>query len=198
MIRAAHFCLLSLMTVVPFCGLVGCGPSMRAPTYNPAGMAQEAFRLYDVNKDGKLDAGELKQCPALADALTALDANNDKCIDEPELVTALEAFVRQNAGLNEVMIRVSRDGKAVSGATVKLIPEAFMLGSVEPASGVSNNEGIVRPQIEGMGKPGIRLGFYRAEVTRDGETIPAKFNTKTTLGKMIGYRWHGVWHIRLD
>jgi hypothetical protein len=194
---AIHVYSVSLVTAAAICSF-GCKPSLRAPTYHPDAMAREALRLYDANKDGKLDAVELKQCPSLADALAVLDANNDKCLDEPELVTALEAFVRQNAGLNDVVVRVSRDGKAVSGATVKLIPEPFMLGSVEPASGVTDKDGVVRPKIEGLDKPGIRLGFYRAEVTHDGESILAKYNTKTTLGKMIGYRWHGAWHIRLD
>jgi hypothetical protein len=29
---------------------------------------------------------------------------------------------------------------------------------------------------------GIPLGFYRIEVTKDGESIPAKYNTETILG----------------
>jgi hypothetical protein len=194
MIRAFHLYLLSAFAAA----IAGCGPSLSAPTYYPDAMAREAFRLYDTNGDGKLDADELRQCPSLADALVALDGNNDRCIDEAELVKALRSFVVQNAGVNEAVIRVSRGGKPLVGATVKLIPEAFMLGAVEPASGVSNQEGVVRPQIEGLGKPGIRLGFYRAEVTHDSETIPSRYNSKTTLGKMIGYRWHGAWHIRLD
>jgi EF-hand domain len=195
MIRASHFCLLSLMTAGAT-GLVGCGPHLRAPTYDPEAMAREAFRLFDANKDGKLDATELKQCPSLADALPSLDANNDKCIDESELVTALRALVLRNA-LNNIEITVTRHGKAVPGATVRLIPEAFLANAVQPASGVTNPQGIVRPKIEGQDLPGVHGGFYRAEITSDGETIPARYNTQTTLGKMIGHRWHG-WVIELD
>jgi EF hand len=198
MIRAIHVLLIPITAAGALCGLVGCGPSLRGPSYYPSAMAREAIRLYDTNNDGKLDTNELKHCPALADALAVLDTNNDKCIDEAELTAAMQTFVTQNAGVNVMDIRVSKDGKPVVGATVKLIPEPFMLGSVEAASGVTNADGMVRPQIEGLRIPGVRLGFYRAEVTREGETIPAKFNTKTTLGKMIGYRWHGAWHIRLD
>ena len=29
---------------------------------------------------------------------------------------------------------------------------------------------------------GLSPGFYRVEITKDGETIPAKYNTETTLG----------------
>jgi len=196
MFRAYHFSMLSALTAGVACGLLGCGSSLRAPTYHPEAMAQEAFRLFDFNRDGKLDASELKQCPSLADALPALDVNNDKCIDEPELVTALNSFVLQNA-LNNVEIRVIRGGKPLSGATVRLIPEAFMLGAIESASGVTNLQGAVRPKIDGQSLPGVHWGFYRAEITSDGETLPAKYNTQTTLGKMIGYRWHG-WVIELD
>src|SRR5258708_24302843 len=109
----------------------------------------------------------------------------------------MEAFERQNVGLSDIEISVTRQGKGVAGATVKLIPEPFMLGLVEPASGVSDRNGAVRFKIEGQSLPGVRFGFYRAEVTHPSESIPSQYNTKSTLGKMVGYRWHG-WQIRLD
>ncbi|HEX3315291.1 MAG TPA: EF-hand domain-containing protein [Gemmataceae bacterium] len=196
MIRAIHLCAFWILIAGAASGLVGCGSSPSMPTYRPESMAQEAFRLFDTNNDGKLDAGELKQCPALADALTILDANNDKCIDETELVTALASFVRQNA-LNNIEITVKRGGKALAGATVRLIPEEFMMNAIQPATGVTNSQGVARPTIEGQKLPGMSWGFYRAEITSDRETIPAKYNTQTMLGKMIGFRWHG-WMIELD
>ena len=196
MVRAIHLCAFSILTAGAAGGLVGCGSGLSAPTYHPESMAQEAFRLYDTNKDGKLDATELKQCPSLADALSTLDANNDKCLNEAELATAFSGFALQNS-LHGVQIFVSRGGKGVAGATVRLIPEAFMMSAIQPASGVTNERGVVRPSIDGQSLPGMHWGFYRAEITSDKETIPSKYNTQTVLGKMIGYRWHG-WTIELE
>jgi hypothetical protein len=198
--KALHISVAPIVTIGMVsltCGLLGCTQGLRAPTYQPEAMAREAFRLYDTNKDGKLDASELKSCPSLADAVAILDTNNDKCIDEPELLVALKAIERQSVGLSDIEVAVTRQSRPVVGATLKLIPEPFMLGIIEPATGVSNASGVVRLQIEGQSMQGIRFGFYRAEVTHAGETIPAQYNTKTTLGKMVGYRWHG-WQIRLD
>ena len=32
---------------------------------------------------------------------------------------------------------------------------------------------------------GLSPGFYRVEITKDGEKIPAKYNTETTLGAEV-------------
>ena len=65
----------------------GCGGGGTVPTatYSPDNVAAEAMKMYDANKDGKLDAGELKKCPGLADSLAEIDTNNDKCIDTAEI-----------------------------------------------------------------------------------------------------------------
>ena len=34
--------------------------------------------------------------------------------------------------------------------------------------------------------PGLSPGFYRVEITKEGDNIPAKYNTATTLGLEIG------------
>jgi hypothetical protein len=34
--------------------------------------------------------------------------------------------------------------------------------------------------------PGLSPGFYRVEITKEGENIPAKYNTATTLGLEVG------------
>jgi hypothetical protein len=161
-------------------------------------MVRETLKLYDSDKNGQLSSAEVKRCPSLADSFALLDLNGDKSLDESELRAAFESFVKQNAAFNMLQIRVSRDGKPLAGVKVRLVPEEFMLGLVEPAEGVTNQDGIASPRINGQQQDGVRLGFYRAELTRDGESLPPKYNTKTVLGKMIGYRWHGAWHIRLD
>jgi hypothetical protein len=155
----------------------GCGSSATLPTasYSPGNVAAEAMTMYDANKDGKLDAAELKKCPGLAGSLAEIDTNNDKAIDAGEIAARIASYTTSGTKFRDAPTRVVRRGNPVAGVTVTLEPEKFMLGAIKPASGVSNESGEVTMQTEGVSFPGAQIGFYQITVSQ-----------KTASGKVLG------------
>ena len=83
--------------------------------------------------------------------------------------------------------RLSRDanGKPLAGAKVVFAPEKFLGGTIPSGSGTTNAKGYAQvscPPATNPAIPGLAPGFYRVEITKDGEKIPAKYNAETTLG----------------
>ncbi len=178
-------CLLSI-------AFAGCGgPSVSPPpSYSPDAVTRDALALYDTNKDGKLDAAELKKCRALADSLAEIDKNGDKCIDTEELTARIATYAASKSWLRGgVRPRVMRGERPVEGVTVTLEPEKFMAGIIKPATGVSNETGDVVLQTEGQPFEGTQIGFFQVIVSKKDasgkELIPAKYNNPTTLGVEI-------------
>src|SRR5438445_13166155 len=76
------------------CLCAGCSgrPSaVSAPSLSPEEAGRQALAEYDANRDGYLDAKELERCPALKDALKAVDKNGDKRISAEEIAERLSA-----------------------------------------------------------------------------------------------------------
>lgn len=68
------------------------------------------------------------------------------------------------------------------------MPEKFLGDSYPVGTGKTGMNGtatISMPLSEKDNRPGMPPGFYRVEVTKAGENIPAKYNTATTLGQEI-------------
>jgi hypothetical protein len=178
--------------------MVGCGgPAVTVPKYDAERITAAAFELYDKNKDGKLDAEELKACPALAEALANIDKNKDKCIDVAELRERVEGIAKSKTGLVGVRLRIKYGGRPLGGATVNLVPEKFMGDAVKPANGVSDAGGSVTFQIAGTLLQGVSEGYYRVQIESPTEKLPAKYNSDTMLGKEITSRMRGSWEIDL-
>src|SRR5262249_972552 len=86
------------------------------------------------------------------------------------------------------------DGHPLAGATISFEPESFLGDTIQAADGTTDFTGAAYPRIPKEKRPvadmpgGMQLGFYRIRVsklTAGKETIPAKYNTDTTLGKQI-------------
>jgi hypothetical protein len=170
-------------------GLVGCGSSqLQPPHLVPREVAAQAIKQYDKNGDGLLDADELEHCPGLKSQLRVIDTNKDGKLSADEIAERLNMMVEAKIARVGVFIRVNLDEQPLEGATVRLVPEKFMGESVQPAVGTTDKTGIANMQLEEGAKKekGVQWGYYRIEVSRkdsDGkETLPAKFNTATTLG----------------
>jgi hypothetical protein len=153
-----------------------------APAFSPAGAAAAALAEYDSNKDGALDAKELEQCPGLQEAFKrGLDKNKDGRVTADEITDRLFIF-QQEGMIGSVFVQASLDGKPLGDATITLTPEKFMGPSFQPVT--KNTEPTGTTML-----PVVYYGYYRVEVSKKGaggkETIPARYNTQTTLGREV-------------
>ena len=173
------------------CLLHGCfgSGSVAPPTYSAASVANEAMKLFDTNKDGKLDEKELMSVPSLKNSLADLDKDGDKAISKEELETRLQEMLDSKVGIFSISCRVTRGGQPVPDVEVQFIPEAFFGKALKPASGKSRADGYVEVRCEGNSDPGLAPGFYRVEASLKGaggtETLPASLNSQTKLGYQI-------------
>lgn len=158
---------------------IGCGPSrparIPAPPLDPVAVAAAA--------------GDLDKLPALAFGRVVLDTDNDKKVSQAELVKWLEEVRDSKVAITSVAFQVSHKGKPLSGAEIRLVPEACMGGGIKEASGKTDQSGMSMVTIPGSEYPGINCGLYRVEITgtgADGKPLAAKYNSQSTLGVAVG------------
>jgi hypothetical protein len=158
---------------------VGCGPSrparIAAPALDPAAVAAAA--------------GDLDKLPAIASGLLVLDTDKDKKVSQAELVKWLEEVRDSKVAITSVAFQVLHKGKPLSGAEIRLVPEACMGGGIKEASGQTDQSGMSMVTIPGSEYPGINCGLYRVEITgkgNDGKPLAAKYNSQSTLGVAVG------------
>lgn len=179
----------------------GCSRGVTPPKLDPQAAAQEALTEYDANKDGYLDAGELRRCPALYDSLKSMDTDGDGKLSAEEIAARLEKIRESKVALVGTSCSVILDGRPLAGATVTFVPEPFMGPSVKPAAGVSDEAGTVTLRVDGQSLPGCHCGFFRITVSKkdgDHETLPERYNTQTVLGQQVASDLRGGIKLRLD
>ncbi|MCI0463950.1 MAG: hypothetical protein L0Z62_44015 [Gemmataceae bacterium] len=179
--------------------LGGCSDrAVLVPPMDADGAANRALREYDADKDGALAGPELAQCPGLKDGLVRMDTNKDRRITADELAARLRQYEADMAGLLYLNAALTLDGKPLADAVVTLVPEKFMAAGIKPAQGTTRASGSCEFQIEGKEYPGIHPGIFRIEVSKKDasgqETIPAKYNTQTTLGIEAGKGNPDIFH----
>jgi len=164
--------------------IAGCGdqPLRLSPTkVNAMTAALEAMNMYDANKDGRISGEELDRCPSLW-AIAV-----DDVVTRQMIAARIVGWQSSAMGRAAVSVAVLHNGKGLPDASVKLAPEKF-LSDVVPAIGKTDANGatILTVPTSGPAEPkGASLGFYRVEITKNGEDIPAKYNTETTLGMAV-------------
>jgi len=171
----ASFCL----TVVAGCDR---RPKALRPTnVNAATAAAKAMTMYDANKDGNISGDELEKCRSLK----AIAKNGE--VTAETIAEQISQWQNRGSGRVPVGFLVLHNGKPLAGATVKLVPEVFLTDLVTAVGETGATGGApMSVPTSGPAEPkGASLGFYRIEITKEGEDIPAKYNTETTLGLAV-------------
>lgn len=168
--------------------LSSCSSGAVVSQINSAKAASGAMAELDTNKDGLLESGELQACPGLLSAIKYYDTNGDKKLSEEELRTRFQGLIDTQVGQVSFDLIIQLNDQPLSGATVKMIPCNFLKDYLKPAEAVTDGGGMASMRIT-PSDPVVYYGIYSVEVSKlmnGKETIPTRFNTKTTLGCEVG------------
>lgn len=179
-------------TAVVLAQVIGCGSGMPArvvaPDLRPQEVAADILQTADANKDGCLTGPELAQVPGVKALRVALDLDGDHRVCADEIEAWIARIVESKVAVGSGVFWLRQGGLPLANVHVKLVPDPAMAGRIQAAEGMSDVDGRVDPTIPGSKYHGVNFGLYRVEVTGiglDGNPLPAKYNTSTTLG--IGF-----------
>jgi len=146
-------------------------------------MADAAMEQGDKDGDGELSSDELDALPGLKYSLKQpdVDLNGDKKFSRDEIAARLQAYVDSKVSYVQFGAMVTYKGRDLPGAQILFVPEPFLGEVIPPAKGTTDPGGRTMMASEGQSDR-IRIGMYKVEITSDRVKLPAKYNTKTTLG----------------
>ena len=167
--------------------LPGCGKRpehVTAPNFAASSVAKGAMSEYDKNGDGEINKDELKSLPSFQESVEQIDHNGDGVISRNEIENRIKEWEDTDVGRVNMTCKVMRHGQPLEGATVKLVPEKFLGRAGQTATGVTLKDGTASLSVPVPGNTlrGVAPGWYRVEITKEGEDIPPAYNTATTLG----------------
>lgn len=185
-----------LMTVL----VVGAGCSqspsrLHPPAIDASAAGAKAVEIYDTNKDGKISGDELDRCPGLKAAIAQIDTSGQGAVTAEMITARIKSWQDSKIARMPVSCVLMRRGVPLSGATVTFVPEEFLGANVMAASGKTNERGLAAIGVPTTGPNdpfGVAPGFYRVEITKTGDKIPAKYNTKTILGQEVAADAKGI------
>jgi hypothetical protein len=169
----------------------GCAKSdgVTVPTYDPSGSANKALELFDENKNSAIDGSELAKCPGLQAAMPRVDQDGNGKLTANEISARVSQYQTQSVGMMSLTCKVTYNGQPLPGAKITFVPEEFMSKVLKPATGTANVDGQAGLTTEGAPVGGIQVGLYRIQVSLPDaagqESLPARFNTESTLGAEV-------------
>lgn len=186
--RASSYWLL-LPALFVASGSSGCGGGsepITIPSFNASGAAAEAVKLCDANGNGAIEGAELLKCPSLQAALPRIDQDGNGQLTADEIRERIASYNSHGIGLTSLNCSVTFNGQPLAGAIVTLVPEEFLGSVISEATGTTDGMGFVSPRKAGSEYPAMQIGLYKIRVSTAAEgaseTIPANYNTETTLG----------------
>ncbi len=159
---------------------------------------EKAIEMFDTDKDGKLSGKELDKCPGLKAAIDNIDPSGKGEITAEMIAARIKAWQRSRLGRMSLSCTVLHKGKPLAGAEVKFVPEKFLgvSGDKWIATGKTDENGLAMLSVPTSGEredpPGVPAGFYRVEITKPGENIPAKYNADTVFGQEVAVDAAGI------
>jgi hypothetical protein len=177
-----------LIAALAASGASGCSQKsirISAPEINASSAASSAMQEYDVNRDGKISGAELDRCPALKGL--AGETGGD-AVSADTIAGRIGSWQQTKTGRMMVGCVVRHNGQPLAGAVVDFVPEKFLGPKMLPGKGTTDATGgaSISTAVNGpLDRPGLPPGFYRVEITKPGESIPARYNSETTLGEEI-------------
>jgi hypothetical protein len=172
----------------------GCGsgspPRVVADKPDPQA-GQRAIEMYG-NKDGFLDAKGLEKVPGLKAAIRQVDLDKNGKISASEISARIESWSTSKVGRQGLTCAVTHNGQPLVGADVKFVPEKFLGDGMRTYEGTTDNNGAAHLCLAGTPERGVSPGFYRVEITKAGEPIPAKYNAETQLGQEVARDAAGI------
>lgn len=190
--------LLTLASLLLF-AITSCnsGPAtVKQPSINASSAGKLAMEQYDKNGDGIVSGAELDQAPGLKAALKNLDTNGDGGVSADEVAARVNAWKAMQSGITMVRMYFTLDGQPLSGAEIILEPESFLGDEVKKATSVTDQFGGAMPVMAPEDRPspkagvGVQFGLFKLRVSKvvnGKETIPARYNSATTLGQEVSY-----------
>ncbi len=163
--------------------IAGCSrtPSRVAmPGWDPDAFADAVVSKLDKNGDGSLDKTELSAAPGLAWGVKAIDTDKNGALSRDELNQRFELYKKMRIAITNAQLQLAYKGRPLAGANVTLVPEFFLEGVVEPASGETHQEGDVTPIVPDLNPGGLRVGYYRVVVESPTTKVPAKYTKAET------------------
>jgi hypothetical protein len=168
------------------------------PNIDAAAAGKEAIRLYDKDKDGKISGKELDKCPGLKSAIDNLDPSGKEEITAQKIAARIKKWQDSKLGRMSLGCRVTHNGKPLDGAEVRFVPEKYLGKGLKIAKGKTDANGMVMLSVpqkttgQFRDPPGVAPGLYRVEISKEGEKIPAKYNTQTVFGQEVAMDAKGI------
>ena len=175
----------AIATVFSLSGCWSSSPPSFAPAIDPVGAGKAALAQFDTDKDGKISGAELDKAPSLKYNMAKMDLNHDSALTADEIAARVKFWQEKDVWRRPIFCTVLHNNTPLADAEVKLIPEKLLGDQMKVARGTTNALGTARLSdgTEAPDEsPGVAPGFYRVEITKTGENIPAQYNTETTLG----------------
>ena len=153
---------------------------------------------YDTDGDGVVKGEELEKAPSLKAALKNLDTDSDGGVSASEVSARVNAWKDSKVGVMSLSCTVRLDGQPLQGATVKFVPEEFLGSEVKACLGTTDQYGVAilsvpeDQRLKPDDPPGAACGLYLVQITAPDGSIPAKYNTETTLGQEVALDADGI------
>jgi hypothetical protein len=138
--------------------------------FEPAIAAKLAFERYDQNKDGKLSAQEMKECPPLMEGAKRADTNRDGVLTAEEFQKRLNAAHAQPS-LHLFQVRVTSSEKPLRDASITFVPEPFLGERLQSYSGTTTADGLCALEGDNKKTLGVANGYYRVKIVQSEQGI---------------------------